>query len=143
MPLKSVRIYLFTSATSHLKFARERRILSSGHEGTPAWTKAKPSRTQTQTRKLFIWQVQVQSYNKSGKKHNVIELYKYSQETEAKVQEYRYRQSHLLGMLSHELIIESVAGCYSYQYVMYASKFTCNSISKLFNERLMGSMLSA
>ena len=34
---------------------------------------------------------------KSGKKHNIIELYKYSQETEAKVQEYRYHQSHLLG----------------------------------------------
>ena len=46
------------------------------------------------SRKLFIWQVQVQSY-KSGKKHNIIESYKYSQETEAKVQEYRYRQSHL------------------------------------------------
>ena len=53
--------------------------------------------TRTRTRKLFIWQVQVQSYNKSGKKHNIIEIYKYSQETEAKVQEYRYRQSHLLG----------------------------------------------
>ena len=51
----------------------------------------------TRTRKLFIWQVQIQSYNKSGKKHNIIEIYKYSQETEAKVQEYRYRQSHLLG----------------------------------------------
>ena len=55
------------------------------------------TRTRTQTRKLFIWQAQVQSYNKSGKKHNIIELYKYSQETEAKVQEYRYRQSHLVG----------------------------------------------
>ena len=53
--------------------------------------------TRTRTRKLFIWQVQVQSYNKSGKKHNIIELYKYNQQTEAKVQEYRYRQSHLLG----------------------------------------------
>ena len=53
--------------------------------------------SRTRTRKLFIWQVQVQSYNKSGKKHNIIEIYKYSQETEAKVQEYRYRQSHLLG----------------------------------------------
>ena len=27
----------------------------------------------------------------------IIELYKYSQETEAKVQKYRYRQSHLVG----------------------------------------------
>ena len=56
-----------------------------------------PTATRTRTPKLFIWQVQVQSYNKSGKKHNMIELYKYSQETEAKVQEYRYRQSHLVG----------------------------------------------
>ena len=51
----------------------------------------------TRTRKLFIWQVQVQSCNKSGKKRNIIELYKYSQETEAKVQDHRYRQSHLVG----------------------------------------------
>ena len=42
MPLKSVRIYLFTSAMSLLKFALERSVTSSGHEGTPAWTKAKP-----------------------------------------------------------------------------------------------------
>ena len=55
------------------------------------------TRTRTRTRKLFIWQVQVQSYNKSGNKHNIIELYKYSQETEAEVQECRYRQSHLVG----------------------------------------------
>ena len=55
------------------------------------------TRNRTRTRKLFIWQVQVQSYNKSGKKHNIIELYKYSQETEAKVQECRYHQSHLVG----------------------------------------------
>ena len=54
-------------------------------------------RTRTRTRKLFIWQIQVQSYNKSGKKHNIIDLYKYSQETQAKVQEYRFRQSHLVG----------------------------------------------
>ena len=40
-PLKSVRIYLFTSATSHLKFARELSVMSSGQEGTPAWSKAK------------------------------------------------------------------------------------------------------
>ena len=43
MPLKSVRIPLFTSARLHLKFAHERIVTSSGHEGTPAWTKAKPS----------------------------------------------------------------------------------------------------
>ena len=53
--------------------------------------------TRTRTRKLFIWQVQVQSYNKSDKKHNILELYKYRQETEAKVHEYRYRQSDLVG----------------------------------------------
>ena len=70
--------------------------------------------TRTRTRKLFIWQVQVQSYNKSGKKHNIIELYKYSQDTEAKVQEYRYRQSQLVGHAVSWLITESVAGCYSY-----------------------------
>ena len=46
------------------------------------------------TRKLFIWQVQVQSYDKSGRKHNIIELYKYGQETE-------------VGMLVGH-------GCYSY-----------------------------
>ena len=38
-----MRIYLFTSATSHLKFAHERSVTSSRHEGTPTWTKAKPS----------------------------------------------------------------------------------------------------
>ena len=43
MPLKSVRIPLFTSARLHLKFAHKRIVTSSGHEGTPAWTKAKPS----------------------------------------------------------------------------------------------------
>ena len=42
-PLKSVRICLLQSATSHLKFAHEQGVTSSGHEGTPAWTKATPS----------------------------------------------------------------------------------------------------
>ena len=30
--------YLFTFATSHLKFAHSRHVTSSRHEGTPAWT---------------------------------------------------------------------------------------------------------
>ena len=42
-PRKSVRVCFFTYGTSHLKFAHERSVTSSGHEGTPAWTKAKPS----------------------------------------------------------------------------------------------------
>ena len=41
--LKSAWMYLFASATSHLDFAYERSVTSSRHEGTPAWTKAKPS----------------------------------------------------------------------------------------------------
>ena len=43
MALKSMGIPLFTSATSRLKFAHERCVSSSEHEGTPAWAKAKPS----------------------------------------------------------------------------------------------------
>ena len=51
---------------------------------------------------------------KSLKKHSIIELYKYSQESEANVHEYRYHQIHLVGMLSDEVIIDGIAGCYSY-----------------------------
>ena len=43
MALKSMGIPLFTSATSHLKFAHEWCVTSSEHEGTPGWTKAKLS----------------------------------------------------------------------------------------------------
>ena len=52
-PLKSVRICLFTSGTSHLKFADERHVTSAGHEGTPAWTKAKPSSSRRSHRKTY------------------------------------------------------------------------------------------
>ena len=51
--LKSVRICLFTSATSHLTFAHERSVTSSGHEGTPAWTRAKPSSSRRSHRKIY------------------------------------------------------------------------------------------
>ena len=47
--------------------------------------------------KVFIWQVLVKWYNRSGKKHIIKKLYKYSQETEPRVHEYRYQQSHLEG----------------------------------------------
>ena len=52
-PLKSVRNYLLTSATSHLNFAYERNVTSSGHEGTPAWKKAKPSSSRRSHRKTY------------------------------------------------------------------------------------------
>ena len=44
---------LFTSALSHLKFAHERIVTSLGHEGTPAWTKAKPSSSRWSHRKTY------------------------------------------------------------------------------------------
>ena len=43
MAIKSMVIAMFTSATSHLKFAQERCVTSSEHEGPPAWTRTKPS----------------------------------------------------------------------------------------------------
>ena len=38
----------------------------------------------------------VQLYKKSRKKHSIMKLYKYSPETKAKVQEYRYHQNQLV-----------------------------------------------
>ena len=59
MALKSMEIALFTSATSHLNFAHERCLMSSKHEGTPAWTKAKPSSSRRSHLKAYrpvkIW----------------------------------------------------------------------------------------
>ena len=49
-----MRIYLFTSATSHWNsHVHERSVTSSGHEGTPTWTEAKPSSSRRSHRKTY------------------------------------------------------------------------------------------
>ena len=54
MALKSMGIPLFTSVTSHLIFAHERCVTSSEHEGTLAWTKAKPSSSRRSHQKTYL-----------------------------------------------------------------------------------------
>ena len=93
--------------------------------------------SRTRTRKLFTWQLQVQSYYRSGKKH-IIYLFT------VRRLKLRYMSTTTANAIlpSHELFIESVTGCYWYLYLMNASKSTCNRISKMFIEWLMGSTLS-
>ena len=94
------------------------------------------------SQKLFIWQVQVQSYNKSDKKRNILELYKYRQETEAKVQEYRYRQSDLVGQ-AVSCVYHRKRRWVLLVLISYARIKIHIRISKMFIEWLMGSMPSA
>ena len=48
-------------------------------------------------------------YKKSSKKQSIMKLYKYSQETKAKVQEYRYHQSHLVWLAPDPCLIYDIA----------------------------------